>query len=469
MLPPALRESGGAMRLAAAAAVALIVGAVSVPGSSIAAEYERVAAEEFGAFLVYRDNPRVIVLGGYVGMFAEFDFRAARAAYPEADTLALNSDGGDVSAALVIAGLVHEAGLATIVPQGGRCYSSCAFIYMAGRPRNLEGSLGVHQFTREGPDLGRDLAMVADIIDLTIAADIPPAFLATMLRTPPDGLYVFDDDEIERFNLEVGQVDAAVPEPGRHAAAPGEGGVEAALSQTLLERFAGQGWHREALLGLLGPVGDHVLVPFGDYLRAITNHPNFVAYVIDELPPRVGTEVPADDLMALGFAVGEAVVSRGMARLPPEDQRELINYGADLFRWMIGNRPGDCRMAVVGADNYGTAMDVTAAFLSSQTPAYVGRYFALVQKAALSELDDYPRAVAPVTDVFADADLAYRKAFYDLIQAQPNGQDILAAGQFPSTAAPELICQLGALALEAVDLVEPAVRDEVALMLVLRR
>lgn len=60
-------------------------------------------------------------------------------------TVVLQSDGGDTSAALLMAAKIEKLKLATEVEAG--CYSACPYIFLAGRPRVLRtgGVLGFHR------------------------------------------------------------------------------------------------------------------------------------------------------------------------------------------------------------------------------------------------------------------------------------------------------------------------------------
>lgn len=74
-------------------------------GVCIAVGVDRAQArvQTFGPFIVDDARPSVITLNGTIDHRAALQFRNARRAAPDATILELNSDGGDVSAGLLIA------------------------------------------------------------------------------------------------------------------------------------------------------------------------------------------------------------------------------------------------------------------------------------------------------------------------------------------------------------------------------
>ena len=56
----------------------------------------------------------------------------------------LNSAGGDVTAAMSIGRLIRKYNAFTIIPIGGKCYSSCALIFIAGVNRSNLGEYSAY-------------------------------------------------------------------------------------------------------------------------------------------------------------------------------------------------------------------------------------------------------------------------------------------------------------------------------------
>lgn len=70
----------------------------------------------------------------------------------------LDSTSGDVSAAVRIGRLVRKYEVWTSIPHSGKCYSSCALIFIAGVQRSSDGELGVHRpYVSSAPQGGETL------------------------------------------------------------------------------------------------------------------------------------------------------------------------------------------------------------------------------------------------------------------------------------------------------------------------
>lgn len=157
--------------------------------------------EQFGAFIVFKDEPAVIAFNGEIGSSSPLEFRRALKARPEATILALNSPGGLVDSALVMAHDIRELGLATYVGDGQICYSACAFLFVAGTSRVAVGELGVHQIWNDANDLVSGQNKLSDVIEALDEFAVNREVLTIMLRTPPDQMHVFTTGELARLGL----------------------------------------------------------------------------------------------------------------------------------------------------------------------------------------------------------------------------------------------------------------------------
>ena len=131
-------------------------------------------------------------------------------------TVVLDSPGGSVMDALSIGALIQEKGLATKVAAGHLCASSCPIIFASGSERIASGAsaIGVHQIYAaslgEGAVNALAIAGVAmsDAQSTTAAitrhltkSGVDPALWLHALDTPPDRLYYFSEEEMQRFKL----------------------------------------------------------------------------------------------------------------------------------------------------------------------------------------------------------------------------------------------------------------------------
>ena len=162
------------------------------------------ALRQFGSFTLPDARPYAIQLNDEIGHSTARDFEKALAARPDATVLILNSPGGYVDTALVIANEVHQRGMTTVVPKGSGCYSACAYIFFAGIPRQVDGELGVHQIYTEVADLVYAQTTLSDILDALDLYGVEQSIVSHMLRTPPEEMYVFTTTEIVEWDINVG-------------------------------------------------------------------------------------------------------------------------------------------------------------------------------------------------------------------------------------------------------------------------
>ncbi|RYE08169.1 MAG: hypothetical protein EOP22_14545 [Hyphomicrobiales bacterium] len=163
-----------------------------------------VQAETIGPFRLSDDDPRTLYLDRTIEDAAALDFLRALRKRPEVTTLVLNSDGGLVEQALLIAHEISERGLDTYVPAGSGCYSACAYVFLAGANRKAVGELGVHQVY--GPDddfdvVGTQIAL-SDVLDALNEFGVRHEVVSEMLRTPPDSMYVFSTRELADLGID---------------------------------------------------------------------------------------------------------------------------------------------------------------------------------------------------------------------------------------------------------------------------
>lgn len=154
----------------------------------------------FGPFTVDRSS-NALIMSGEIDSRTALHFRRAIDAAPDTRHLILNSPGGLVQTALLIAEDIHRQGMNTSVPGGARCYSACAFLFFAGAERIALGKLGVHQFWGPSADASSAQVTVSDIIETLARFDTPTKALTLMLRTPPEDMYVFSPQELTELGL----------------------------------------------------------------------------------------------------------------------------------------------------------------------------------------------------------------------------------------------------------------------------
>ncbi|CAN7686865.1 hypothetical protein LJR030_003147 [Rhizobium sp. LjRoot30] len=162
------------------------------------------AVQAFAAEDIKSDEAtKTIEIVGEITVRTPLAFRRALTNAPWAENVSLNSPGGVVQSALLIAEEVKERRLSTIVPTGSGCASACAFIFLAGESREVRGALGVHQIFGLNNDSATQTEL-SDVIEALNSYGVDPALIPIMLRTAPGGMHYFTAEEIARYGIERG-------------------------------------------------------------------------------------------------------------------------------------------------------------------------------------------------------------------------------------------------------------------------
>lgn len=175
------------------ALIAILLTAMAEPSSA--------SETKFGPFSFDDTKPDVINLNGEIDVGSALDFRRVLQHAPNAKLVTLNSPGGTVQIALLIADDVHQRNLSTYVPKTSGCYSACAYIFLAGTERQADGELGVHQISSDANDLISAQMSISDVIDVLNRFDTPVEVMTVMFKTPPKEMHIFSQDEIARYGL----------------------------------------------------------------------------------------------------------------------------------------------------------------------------------------------------------------------------------------------------------------------------
>jgi hypothetical protein len=125
-------------------------------------------------------------------------------------TVVLNSPGGSVADALVIATMIREAGFNTEIAPGSYCASSCPLVFAGGKERlaAADASIGVHRVfaadtTVGTPASGMDNAqqVSAECQRFLLEMGVDPRVWIYAMETPKDELFYFTSDELMKLNL----------------------------------------------------------------------------------------------------------------------------------------------------------------------------------------------------------------------------------------------------------------------------
>ncbi|MDJ0930189.1 hypothetical protein [Breoghania sp.] len=164
-------------------------------------------------FFVFRDNG-VSVLRGNSGLGAFIEgkitqkktksFERALKYYPAIRRMGLYSPDGDIDAAFDIADILHDHHLETLISATAKCYSACAFIFLAGETRWAIGELDVHQikYLRHSKvRVAKAQKKLSRIVGALSSYGVSPEILKLMFETPHDEMHVLSLDELREYNV----------------------------------------------------------------------------------------------------------------------------------------------------------------------------------------------------------------------------------------------------------------------------
>jgi len=122
----------------------------------------------------------------------------------------LDSPGGNLAEGVEIGKYIRQHGFRTVIPAMSKCMSACFFVFIGGAERKVEayGKLGVHQF-RGFQDFQRFANEVksetqrtmAQLIEYTRTMGIDIETIQIAVKTPPQDMYIFSQEEMERFGI----------------------------------------------------------------------------------------------------------------------------------------------------------------------------------------------------------------------------------------------------------------------------
>ena len=172
----------------------------------------------YGSFLHTDTVPNALFFFNEIEQYDGFELRRALRNH-DIDTVVLASAGGNVFEGLNMAGIIHDKGIITYVPElpdEMGCYSACSFMFFGGKIRQADGVLAVHQAGAYGSD--RDKAKekvsetqqstqftVSEIIGFLNEFETPPWVYEKMFRSRE--FYEFDQDEKVRLASRSDEID----------------------------------------------------------------------------------------------------------------------------------------------------------------------------------------------------------------------------------------------------------------------
>ena len=163
----------------------------------------------YGSFLYTDTVPNALFFFSDIEKNDSFELRKALRNH-DIDTLVLSSRGGSVWEGLNMAGIIHDKGLTTYVPKlglegRGDCASACSFMFFAGKTREAEGGVGVHQFYSGSASESSKVEETEEIAQFTVSEIIgflnefetPPFVFERMFQQSK--MYYFDNSEMKKI------------------------------------------------------------------------------------------------------------------------------------------------------------------------------------------------------------------------------------------------------------------------------
>ncbi len=161
----------------------------------------------------------VLIAEGTIDRGAADRFAAEIDAFPtRITTVSFNSPGGALDEAIAIARLIRDHRIATEIPDGGICASSCPLAFAGGVARMVgaAAAVGVHQFYAATALHSAPSQAMADAQTTTaritrhlVEMGVDPGLWLHALDTPPQQLYYLSPRELMNYRLVTRPVEAA--------------------------------------------------------------------------------------------------------------------------------------------------------------------------------------------------------------------------------------------------------------------
>jgi peptidoglycan hydrolase-like protein with peptidoglycan-binding domain len=286
-------------------------------------EAAQAEGERIGPFVLPSDRQDVIVLDGAIAGNAALDFIRALKQRPSTKTIWLNSPGGFVSEALLVAHEVRSRGLGTEVRTGMSCLSACSYVFFGGAVRTDRGSLGVHQIYGDSLSAEDTQMSLSDVLDALQDFGVSQGVISLMLRTPPDQMHVFSPAEIASLGIDKPQ-----PAPLAVEAPPGD--MQMTQDETIAAIDPASVAGSQSLLNEAREDGRTSGVPFSgtlDWSEGVDENGQPTLIGKANIPARNLTvdvlirknfdpQLPASHLMEINFTVSDSFIGGSIAGLP---------------------------------------------------------------------------------------------------------------------------------------------------------
>ena len=182
-------------------AIVSLAATITLGASNILLAEER----NYGSFVLNTEIPHTLFFIDEIKSNDSFELRKALRNH-DIENIVLASPGGSVWEALNMAGIIFDKKLRTFVPEQGNCASACAFLFLAGHERLIEGKLGVHQTYSQNYKDKKTVGQTQYVTQFTVSEIIgflnefgTPAFVYERMFQDIE-MYYFNDQEVTQLN-----------------------------------------------------------------------------------------------------------------------------------------------------------------------------------------------------------------------------------------------------------------------------
>lgn len=181
---------------------------VSIPFSTVAAtKFDPVSCEREDPCRVYVDG--VITAKDFAIFQAVERHIATMPTHKRRVVVFLNSDGGDIEAAITIGKLLRRQPYSDArILSGQRCLSACVFVLAGALLRSVNGQVGIHRPFSQGATVPtyqenqtRFRALETLVRDFLKDMNLPATLYDEMMRVPPEKMRILSKSDLERFGL----------------------------------------------------------------------------------------------------------------------------------------------------------------------------------------------------------------------------------------------------------------------------
>lgn len=190
------------------------------------------------ATITCANDSRLVVLKGEITEGDHRNITSCKGPF----TLAISSEGGLVSEAMKIGRYVRDKKMIVMIPDNGKCLSSCVYILAAGVSKNPDGTVGIHRpYFISPPNHSYDAALknvLSKSKEYFREMNIPESLAEDMFSIPPSEVKELDKSLLKKYRLNQDDMAWAEENSMREAARNGISRQEYESRYSAYEKYA---------------------------------------------------------------------------------------------------------------------------------------------------------------------------------------------------------------------------------------